>query len=144
MKAENIALVFVTTDYKKRAFHYGISLARKFGSKITLLNILYREPPTFGFFETKGDKRRQESKKKKAEKALMSMAQEAKKSGISVKTRVVFSDPISKGVISYVNERDFDLVVLDHPKLTQFEESYFGNTVCELHKGLNCPLLLLK
>lgn len=144
MKADNIAIVFITQDYKKRAFNYGLNLAKKFGSKITILNILYKEPPTFGFFETKRDKKRVERKKHHAEKTLNALVQQAKKYEIPVKTRVLFSDPLSKGIISYVNARDFDLVVLDHPKLTSFEESYFGNTVCELHKGLKCPLLLLK
>ena len=144
MKAQNVAIVFITQNYKKRAYTYGTSLAKKFGSKITLLNILYKEPPTFGFFETKHDKKREERKKAHAEKSLHALAEEAKKSEIAVKTRVIFSDPLSKGIISYVNERDFDLVILDHPKLTNFEESYFGNTICELHRGLKCPLLLLK
>ena len=144
MKAENIVIVFLTTNYKKRAFTYGINLAKKLGSKVTLLNILYREPPVFGFFETKHDKNRQEKKKNQAEKFLKILEQEAKKFEIPIKTHVRFSDPLSRGILSYVNERDFDLLILDHPKLTNFEESYFGNTICELHKGLKCPLLLLK
>lgn len=144
MYAENIAVVFLTTEYKKKAFNYGLKLAKKFGSKITLLNILYKEPPRFGFFETKSDKKQQEGKKNRANKLLNILVQEAKKSGILVKHRVFFSDPLSKGIISYVNERDFGLVILDHPKITRFEESYYSSTVCELHKGLKCPLLLLK
>ena len=143
MKYEKIVVVFITTDYKRRALDYGLNLAKKFGSKITILNSLYKEPPSFGFFETKGDKKRQEHQKHHAEQHLSHLVKEVEKSHIPVKTQVIFSDPISKGIISYVNHRAFDLVILDHPKLSNFEESYFGNTICELHKGLKCPLLLL-
>jgi nucleotide-binding universal stress UspA family protein len=143
MNPKNIVVVFITAKHSRKAFNYGMGLAKKFEARLTVLNILYKEPPRFGFFETKCDKKCMEKRKAEAEKLLEEYEKSGIKSGITTKTHVVFSDPISKGILSYVNERDVDLVILDHPKITRFEESYFANTVCDLHKGLKTPLLLL-
>lgn len=143
MDPKNIVVVFITAKHSKKAFNYGLGLAKKFEAKLTILNILYKEPPTYGFFESRCDKKCMERRKAEAEKLLKEYENASKTIGIPTKTRVIFSDPVSKGIISYVNERDVDMVILDHPKITKFEESYFANTVCDLHKGLKSPLLLL-
>lgn len=144
MKTEKIAVIFITSTHKKKAFNYGLDLAKQFGSKITLLTALYKQPPMFGFFETKGDKKHKEKQKALAEKSLDELIQKAEGLETPIKKDVIISDTVSKSISSYVNQRKFDLVILDHPKLSRFEESYFGNVVCELHKELNCPLLIMK
>lgn len=144
MKTEKIAIIFITSTHKKKAFNYGLNLAKKFGSRVTLLTALYKQPPMFGFFETKGDKKHREKQKELAEKSLDELIQKSVDSEIPIKKEVIISDAVSKSITSYVNQREFDLVILDHPKLSRFEESYFGNVVCELHKELNCPLLIMK
>lgn len=143
MIPKNIVIVFVTENIKKKTFDYGLDFAKKFDSKITVLQALYRKPPKFAFFETKGDERRRERQKKSCMKSLEDFVKLGEKFDISVKTKVILSDPIYKGIISYVNSRDFDLVVLDSPKLKSFEEVFFGNVMSELHKNLKCPVLLL-
>ena len=143
MNPKNIVVVFITAKHSKKAFNYSLGLAKKFEAKLTVLNILYKEPPTYAFFESNCDKKCMERRKADAEKSLKEYEKVGKASGIPTKTHVVFSDPVSKGILSYVNERDVDMVILDHPKITRFEESYFANTVCDLHKGLKSPLLLL-
>jgi nucleotide-binding universal stress UspA family protein len=140
---KNIAVVFVTENIKKRAFDYGLDFAKKFDSKITILQSLYRQPPKFAFFETKGDEKRRERQKKSCLKSLEDFVKMGEKFDIAVKTKVVLSDPISKGIISYVNSKDIDLVILDSLKLKSFEEVFFGNIISELHKNLKCPILLL-
>ena len=144
MKAEKIAIVFITSTHKKKSFNYGLNFAKQFGSKITLLVALYKQPPMFGFFETKGDKKQREEQKKLAEKSLDELIKKGEEVEVPIKKHVILSDTVSKSVSSYLNQREFDLVILDHPKLSKFEESYFGNTVCELHKELECPLLIIK
>ena len=67
---KKIAVVFLTTNYKKKVLNYAINLAKKFDSKIMVLNVLSKEPPVFGFFETKNDKKRKERKKLFAKKSL--------------------------------------------------------------------------
>jgi nucleotide-binding universal stress UspA family protein len=140
---KNIAVVFVTENIKKRAFDYGLDFAKKFYIKITILQSLYRQPPKFAFFETKGDEKRRERQKKSCLKSLEDFVKMGEKFDIAVKTKVVLSDPISKGIISYVNSKDIDLVILDSLKLKSFEEVFFGNIISELHKNLKCPILLL-
>lgn len=143
MIPKNIVIVFVTENIKKKTFDYGLDFAKKFDGKITILQSLYRKPPKFAFFETKGDEKRREQQKKSCLKSLEDFVKMGKKFDISVNTKVVLSDPISKGIISYVNSKDIDLVILDSPKLKSFEEVFFGNVISELHKNLKCPILLL-
>lgn len=143
MKFQNIVVVFITSSHKKKAFDYGVALAKGLKSHITVLKCLHKQPPTFGFFETKGDKKRMEKDKKNAEKSLEPFEELGEELDIPVKTKVLFSDPISRGIVSYTNQREVDLVVLDSPKLKSYEQTYYGNTICELHKGLKCPLLIL-
>ena len=141
---KKILIVFLTADYKKKVFNYGINLAKKFDSKIMILNVLSKEPPLFGFFETKSDKKHKEMKKIHAEKSLKHLLEDKPNLDIPIKTKIMFSDPLSKGIISHANENEADLVILEQPKLNDLEQSYFGNTVCKLHQRLKCPLLILK
>jgi len=143
MIPKNIVIVFVTENIKKKTFDYGLDFAKKFDGKITILQSLYRKPPKFAFFETKGDEKRREQQKKSCLKSLEDFVKMGKKFDISVNAKVILSDPISKGIISYVNSKDIDLVILDSPKLKSFEEVFFGNVISELHKNLKCPILLL-
>jgi len=142
MTPKNIVVVFVTDNPKKKTFHYGLGLAKKFDGKISVLQCLYRPPPTFGFFETKFDEKQRDKKKKSCQKSLEEFVKIGEKSDIPIKIKAILADPVAKGIISYVNSRDFDLVILDSPKLKSFEEAYYENTLVELHKNLKHPLLL--
>lgn len=142
MTPKNIVVVFVTDNPKKKTFYYGLGLAKKFDGEISVLQCLYRPPPTFGFFETKHDEKRRDRKKKSCQKSLEEFVKIGEKSDIPIKIKAILADPVAKGIISYVNSRDFDLVILDSPKLKSFEEAYYENTILELHKNLKHPLLL--
>jgi len=100
MIPKNIAVVFVTENIKKRTFDYGLDFAKKFDGKLTILQSLYRQPPKFAFFETKGDEKRRERQKKSCLKSLEDFVKMGKKFDISIRTKVVLSDPISKGIIT--------------------------------------------
>ncbi len=141
---KNIVVAFITPKIKSKSFFTGLGLAKKFGGSLTVIECVYREPPKFHFFETKNDKKASEKLLNLAKKELLKFEKAAKESGIPIKTKVALTDNISDWVLNFVDSHKVDLLIIDHPHLSSFEETYYTDIINSIHHHVKHPLLLLR
>ena len=73
-------------------FNTSFELAKKFNSEIILLKCLHEGHPTFGLFQTKSDKKKQNALTEKVHLALKEFEEMAKENDVPVKTKSVFAE----------------------------------------------------
>ncbi len=141
---KNIVVAFITPKIKAKSFFTGLGLAKKFGASLTVIECVYKEPPKFHFFETKTDKKATKKLFDSAKKELAKFEKTGKESGIPIKTKVALTDNISEWVLNFVNAHKVDLLIIDHPHLSSFEETYYTDIINAIHHEAHLPLLLLR
>lgn len=141
---KHIVVAFITPSVKLKSFNTGLEFAKKFNADLTVVDCVYQHPPKFHFFETKSDKEATRNLRKKAEKAMKRFEELAKKSKIPTKTRVVLTDNIAHWVIDYVSTHEIDLLIMDHPHLSSFEEAFYEDIIHAIHHEARLPVLTLK
>ena len=126
------------------AFNTSFELAKKFDSNIILLKCLHEGHPTFGLFQTKSDKKKQNMLTKEVQLALEEFEEIAKRHNISVKTKIIFVDSLSEYVAAYVHKNNIDLLVADpsHPSDIAIQDH--KDIVNRIYKNIECPILTLK
>ena len=137
-------MVFVTHKTKIKPFFVGIGIAKKFDSNLTVVECLYRSAPKFHFFETKSDKNQIENQKNEAKKSLEKLEKVAKDSNIQIKTKIAITDSIPSWISEYVHSKKVDLLIIDHPDLSEFEETHYDDIIQSVSHKVKVPLLLLK
>lgn len=141
---KNIVVAFITPKIKTKSFFTGLGLAKKFGASLTVIECVYKEPPKFHFFETKNDKKASEKLMSSAKKELQKLEKAGEESGIVVKTKIALTDSISDWVLNFVSSHKVDLLIIDHPHLSSFEETYYTDIINAIHHEARLPLLLLR
>ncbi len=141
---KNIVVIFVTHKTKVKPFFVGLSLAKKFDANLTVVECLYRSAPKFHFFETKSDKKQIEFQKKEAKKSLEKLEKVAKDSDIQIKTKIAITDSIPSWIAEYIHSNKVDLLIIDHPNLSEFEEAHYDDIIQSVSHKVRVPLLLLK
>lgn len=144
MKFKNIAVAFITNKLNDRSFSIGLTLAKQFEGEITVIDCVYKKPPKFVFFETKEDKRKAESIKKEAKKYLEKFEEMAKEQEIPIKTKVAHTDSIPEWILDYIKDHKADLLIIDHPHLTEFEQTYYDDMIQKISHKIKIPLLMLR
>jgi len=141
---KNIIIAFVTPTIKTKPFFVGMALAEKFDGTITVIECMYKKPPKFVFFETKQDKRASEEKTKKMKESLKKFVKVANEVKIPIKTKVALTDHISEWIIDYVHSHRTDLLIIDHPHLSEFEEKHYDEIIETINHKVKVPILLLR
>ena len=111
--------------------------------KIVLLSCI-RDRATFGFFQTKSDKKMMEIEKEKAKKHHDKIGKKLKGFTDSVKSIIVKSDLESKTIVEYAKKEDVDLIIMSKTKLgTNAEKLYYNSTVDAVFKKTSIPFLYI-
>ena len=126
------------------AFNTSFELAKKFDSEIILLKCLHEGHPTFGLFQTKSDKKKQNELTGKVQLALKEFEEMAKENDVSVKTESVFADSLSEYVSAYVHDNNIDLLVADPSLPSDINVQDHKDIVNRIYKHIECPILTLK
>ena len=121
---KKIVVAFITKKFQDKALLVGLGIAQKFSGSITVVDCVYKKPPKFIFFETKEDESSYVETKKKITKGLAKFEKVAKEVGIPIKTKVALTDSISEWLVDYVHDDRTDLLIIDHPHLSEFEEGH--------------------
>jgi len=141
---KNIVVAFVTPTIKAKPFFVGLALAEKFDGMITVIECMYKKPPKFAFFETKEDKRSSEEKTHKLKESLKKFVKAANEVKIPIKTKVALTGRIAEWIIDYVHSHRIDLLIIDHPHLSEFEEKYYDEIIETINHKIKIPILLLR
>jgi nucleotide-binding universal stress UspA family protein len=141
---KHIAVAYFTPVNKSSAFSKGLSLAKNYGSKISLIEYFQRAPPKFFFFETSSEKESGKTKRAKARENLQKFKLTAEKEGVPIDILVKSTDSVSDSIVEYVREQKVDLLIVDHPHLSRFEETFYHDIVNSIHSEVHCNMLTLK
>jgi len=141
---KNIVVAFITQKVKEKPFLVGLALAKSFQGKVTIIECVYKKPPKFVFFETKNDAKAVEQQKKAAQKSLDRFEKIANQADIPVKTKIALTESISDWIIEYVKDHRTDLLIIDHPHLSQFEENHYDYIMESIKHKVRVPILLLR
>jgi hypothetical protein len=141
---KDILVAFVTRETKIKPFFVALGMAKKFESNLTVIECVLREPSKFGFFDTKKEKDTVQKQMKLAQSILKKLEKAASEAGLSIKTKVALTGSISDWLIGYVKDHKTDLLIMDHPHLSDFEESYYEDIIYSITHEVRVPLLLLR
>jgi hypothetical protein len=137
-------VAFVTKKFKDKAFNVGMGIAQKFEGTLIVVDCVYKNPPKFVFFETKEDKRSYEKTKKQVQDTLCQFEKKAEDAGIPLKTKVALTDSIPKWLADFAEKKETDLLIIDHPRMSAFEEEHFDDMIKSITDEIKIPILLLR
>ncbi|HET6517300.1 MAG TPA: universal stress protein [Nitrosopumilaceae archaeon] len=141
---QNILVVFRTLEHTEHTYEAAFELAKKFDSKITFLKCVVKPTPTFGFFQTKGEKKTHEKELQEAEESLHEIEDLATKYAVSINTKVESVDSFSEFIVSHIEENSVDLLIIDSHSLDKAREEDHKETINKIYEEISCPLLTLK
>jgi nucleotide-binding universal stress UspA family protein len=141
---KRILVVSRMTQYCRRAVHYGISMAEKYGAELYVIHVIHNP---FGY---KGwnlplvsleaeYKRLQEQAKAELDEIIES----EKTNGLIVKEELKTGEP-SKEILKFVEETKIDLIVMLAHQEWRLEHFLFGRSNEEIIRKMPCSVLLVK
>lgn len=139
-----ILLPYDGTKSSERAFHYALRLANTHQAKLLTLTCI-KDHATFGFFKLKSDKKKTEKQKKNAEKRIDYLKKQAKKFGVSIKSRIVKCEITSKEIVDYAKKEDVDIIAMSKTRHgTAAEKMYSESTVDKVFKTAPCTFVHIR
>jgi len=141
---KNIAVVIITPTHTKQSFNMGLALAKKFDSKLSVIECVYKTHPKFYFFESKSDKKIRQKQISKLKNELKTWKDLAQKEGIIINTKFALADSVAHWVIDYVKEHDADLLIVDYPRLSLIEANHYDDIINMIHHKVHCHILTTK
>ena len=141
---KNIVVAFITPTVKTKSFIVGLGMAKKFEADLTVIDCIYKHPPKFHFFEMKSDKESTRKLREKAKESMVKLKQQAKTANIPIKTKIVLNDNLGDWVINYVSSNRVDLLIMDHPHLSSFEETFYEDIIHAILHEVHVPVLTLR
>ncbi len=140
---KRILVVSRITKYCQKAIHYGISLSKKYGAKLSVLH-------TIDTFWLRGwnvpmISVEEEYKKglKRTKEELDNIITMEKKKGMVIKELLKEGDPTEE-ILKVIKEENIDLVILLAHEESRFEHFLFGRSNEEIIRKIPCSILLVK
>lgn len=132
------------TESSKIAFQAALKLAKNNQSAILILTCI-EEKSTFGFFQTKSDKKEFERIKGEAQRHHARLKKEAEKHEISLRSKIMKSSLASDCIVQHAKENKISLIIISKSRLqTNLEKKYYDSTVENVLKKSSCSVLVVK
>ncbi len=141
---KKIVVAFITKQFKNKSFLVGLDIAQKFEGSVTVVDCVYKKPSKFVFFETSSDKKSYAKTKEKILKNLEKFEKIASEKDIPIKIKVALTDSISDWIVDFVKDKKTDLLIIDHPHLTEFENDHYEFIIKSITDSVKVPILLLR
>lgn len=141
---KRILVVSRMTKYSRKAVHYGISLAKKYGAKLYVTHVVH-DP-----FGIEGWNLPMPSLEKdyqnlliRERKELDSMIAQERQAGMEIDVSIREGEP-AKEILSIVKDERIDLVILLAHEEGHLEHFLFGRSNEALIRRMPCSILLVK
>ncbi|AJW71525.1 universal stress protein [Nitrosopumilus adriaticus] len=141
---KNILVTYVKPTNKETAFNMGLAMAKTNHSKLSVIEFSQDESPQFVFFKTKKDKTKADKHKAKILNLLKKFEAKAHEENISLKTSFKSTESLVDSIVEYVDSNKIDLLIVDHPHLSNSEQQHFNDVVSAIHEEVKCNVLTLK
>ena len=141
---QNILVCSFVSKNNLDSINIAFTIAQKFTSNVTLLKCLHKESPTFGLFQTKNEKKKEQDLNTKTQSSFDEVQKIAEDFKILVKTESVFVESVSEYITSYVEKNNIDLLVADSIPPSDVDLQDHKDVVNRIYKNIECPVLTLK
>jgi len=142
---KRILVVSRDTKYCRKAVHYGVSLARKYGAELYVIHVVH-DPIIFGDgWNLPLPSMHDEYQKllKESREELHSIINAEKKKGMSIKELIREGDP-NEELFKAVKEEGIDLLILLAHEEWHLEHFLFGRSNEEIIRKMPCSVLMVK
>lgn len=141
---EHLLIPYDGTESSKIAFEAGLKIAKKNQSSIISVITCIEEKSTFGFFQTKSDKKEYERIKHRASQHLSKLKELSEKNQIKFQSKIMKSSLASDCIVKYAKENKVSLIVISKTKLkTKLEKRYYESTAENVLKKASCSVLVV-
>lgn len=140
---EHILVPFDGSKESQKSFKKAVSLAQAVGAKITVFTCIEKRT-TFALFKPKEKSEELDREKTIVEKQHSEMIAYAKKHEISCNSKIVRGENPADEILSYVQNRDIDLIMMIKTKfVSHYEKVHHYNTIENVFTNTSCPVLIL-
>lgn len=152
----NILVAVDGSEHSNKALNYGMELAEKFGGKITLVNVYSSAVPMTASMDTLATPptisphsspaiaaKIVEEAQLRGKRILEEAEQTVRQRGIAVEKVLREGDAV-KEIVTMVQDRKFDLVVVGHRGLGRLRELLLGGVSEGVSHKAPCPVLIVK
>ncbi len=139
-----ILVVSRDTKYCREAVHYGISLARKYKSEISIIHVVH-DPFGLEGWNLPIMSLQEEYKRilKEAREDIERIIKEEKAKGLPIHNIIKEGHPTHE-ILKFVKEEKIDLLIMLAHEESRIEHFLFGRSNEELIRKLPCSMLLVK
>ncbi len=139
---KRILVVSRMTTYCRKAIHYGISLARKYGAELSVIHVLYNP---FGQMNLPMMSLEEEYKKdrERIKDELDGIINDDRRKGMEIKELIKEGEPAAQ-IMEVIEEENIDLVVLHAHKDSFWDHFLYGYRSDEMIRKIPCSVLLVK
>ena len=144
MSFEQILVPYDASSYANHAFDDALKIAKKFGSKITVLTVLgTKVEPSTGISLEKAIEI-QEGHEDAATKILKDLEGLAKEKGVELSFKVIYEPSPYKGILNFLNSNSMDLIVMGSHGRSGIKKALLGSVASGVVEHANCPVLIIK
>jgi len=140
---KRILVVSRSTKHCRKAVHYGISLAKKYNSKLYVLHVIH-DPFSVEGWNLPIPSLKQEYEKlvEKARADIDRIIKSERADGLEITEWIRDGKPVDE-IISAVKEDKIDLIIMSAHEEGRLEHYLFGRTVEELTRKMPCSIFLV-
>ncbi|HJU13736.1 MAG TPA: universal stress protein [Candidatus Nitrosotalea sp.] len=139
----HIMVPYDQSDPANRALDHAIDLAKKYGSKISIVSVIVPQSPMDPTFATAYGETLI-LMRNAASESLAKLESRLKDMGIACKTDVLEGLSITDKLISYSDSHKVDLIVMGSRGLGGFKKLLLGSVASGVIQHSTCPVLIIK
>ena len=133
----------VAVDGSEASYHatkYGVSIAKKFNSNLTIVHVIVSDIEIFG----PSLPTHIAALKEEAEQYLEDMKKEAVTENIQVQTQIIASASIVGGLVDYASKEESDLIVLATKGKSSIKKLLLGSVASGMVTYAHCPVMVVR
>jgi nucleotide-binding universal stress UspA family protein len=123
------------------AADYAISMSKVYDAELYALHVIRADVDLFGQHETSEFMTRMRSE---GEKYLNKVKFNANEKNIQIKTEMISSIDIARGIVDYAEENNIDLIVVGTRGISGFKKLLLGSVASHVVTYAHCPVLVVK
>ena len=145
MLFKNILVPYDGSKCSDHAFNVAIDVAKKYNSKITIVTCLEKDfrTPWYGP-DSRVNDTILKKEKKAVDKNFSSLEKVAKKSKVSISSKIMVIQSIVKSLLSFATSQRIDLIVMGSHGRTGFDRLLLGSVANGITQRAHCPVLVVK
>ena len=145
MTFKNILVPYDGSKCSDHAFNVAIDVAKKYNSKITIVTCLEKDyrTPWYGP-DSRVTDALLKKQKKAVDKNFSSLEKVAKKSKVSISSKIIVVQSIVKSLLSFTTSNRVDLIVIGSHGRTGFDRLLLGSVANGISQKARCPVLIVK